>query len=116
MDISPTSVPAVSCQAVSPLPIIQYGYGLTVFTLLQGLPVKGPTGTRGSPPGLAGPAPAAPLTCLQRLMFPMDGFRGHFLFVTRAVMCLATSRSMFQTRVVTRPLAPPLTGVSHAWA
>src|SRR5260221_14670763 len=50
MDMSPTSVPAVNCQAVSPLPIIQYGYGLTVFTLLQGLPVKGAYGDQGFAP------------------------------------------------------------------
>jgi hypothetical protein len=65
--------------------------------------VKGPNGDQGLPPGLAGPAPAAPPTCLQRLMFPMDGFHGHFPFVTRAVMSLATSPLMFQACVTSRP-------------
>src|SRR6266702_6235003 len=53
MDMRPTSVAAVICQALSPLPTIQYGYGLTVFTLLRGLACEGAmSGTRVAPPGL----------------------------------------------------------------
>src|SRR3974377_2580381 len=68
MDISPTSVAAVICQALSPDPS-QVGYGITVL-LLQGLPaMKGPLGFQGRPPGLLA-RPGRSACLIQRFMFP----------------------------------------------
>src|SRR5487761_3261 len=50
MDISPTSVAAVICQALSPDPS-QVGYGITVLTPLGAPDMKGLSGSR-VPPGL----------------------------------------------------------------
>src|SRR5215469_2089505 len=69
MDMSPTSVAAVICQALSPEPS-QVGYGITVLLLRR------PAFT-------------------QRSMFPMQGFRGHFPFVTPPVTCLVRIATMF---------------------
>src|ERR1700726_3602861 len=94
MDISPTSVAAVICQALSPDPS-QVGYGITVFTP-PGLPdMKGPLGDLGPPSGLR-PAPAAPRASTQRLMFPMRGFRRHFPFVTPAATWQVRHAPMFR--------------------
>src|SRR6185437_5631344 len=51
MDMSPTSVAAVICQALSPDPS-QVGYGITVLLLQGATCMKGLIGFQGRPPGL----------------------------------------------------------------
>src|ERR1700744_3803082 len=63
MDISPTSVAAVICQALSPDPS-QVGYGITLLTALGRACCEGPLGSQGSPPGLL--VPPRPLRVLLR--------------------------------------------------
>src|ERR1700753_406597 len=100
MDISPTSVAAVICQALSP-ELSQVGYGITVFAPPGGyLGYEGPLGFQGHPPGCASPAPAAPRAFMQRLIFPMRGFQEHFPFVTRAVTWLVERLAMFRQCVL----------------
>jgi len=71
----------------------------------RGLPVKGPYGGQGRPPkGWLVPRPLRRLlACMQRLMFPMNGFRRHFPFVTRAVTSLARKARMFRLCVAASP-------------
>ena len=97
MDISPTSVAAVICQALSPDPS-QVGYGITVFTPPGAACMKGLSGSRVAP-GLAGP-PGRSACLMQRLMFPMRGFRPHFPFVTLPVTCQVECAVMFPEYVV----------------
>src|ERR1700733_13707696 len=89
MDISPTSVAAVICQALSP-ELSHDAYGITVF---------------------APPAPATPRASTQRFMFPMDGFRRHFPFVTPAVTRQVVKQGIFRECVVT-PLTSARAGRS----
>src|SRR5580700_7248991 len=103
MDMSPTSVAAVICQALSPDPS-QVGYGITVFTPPGATCMKGLSGSRVAPRAYC-PAPAAPPAFMQRLMFPMRGFRGHFPFVTPAVTWQVGMPAMF----------PECVGTSAAW-
>src|ERR1700685_680766 len=98
MDISPTSVAAVICQALSPLPSHE-AYGLTFLLLQRATCYDGPRGFRGRPRGLC-PAPAAPRAFMQRLMFPMRGFHQHFPFVTPSVTWQVGSTAMFSGCVV----------------
>src|ERR1700722_7642877 len=63
IDISPTSVAAVICQALSPDPS-QVGYGITVFTPPGAACYEGATRVLGSPPGLC--VPPRPLRVLLR--------------------------------------------------
>src|SRR5271165_1991980 len=83
MDMSPTSVAAVICQALSPAPS-QVGYGITVFTPPGATCMRGLSGSRVAPRARC-PAPATPRACMQRLMFPIRGFRPDFPFVTPPV-------------------------------
>src|ERR1700722_1099663 len=119
MDISPTSVAAVICQALSP-ELSQVGYGITVFAPPGGyLEKEGLSGPRVTPLA-ARPAPATPRAFMQRFMFPMRGFRRHFPFVTRAVTWQVVRHGMFRECVAmsgltefTQHLSGASTAVSH---
>src|SRR5580700_3609488 len=99
MDISPTSVAAVICQALSP-ELSQVGYGITVFAPPGGACYEAPLGFQGHPPGFLVPAPAAPRASTQRFMFPMGGFRRHFPFVTPAVTRQVVGAGIFRECVL----------------
>src|SRR5580700_5978009 len=99
MDISPTSVAAVICQALSP-ELSQVGYGITVFAPPGGACYEAPLGFQGHPPGFLVPAPAAPRASTQRFMFPMGGFRRHFPFVTPAVTHQVVCAGIFRECVL----------------
>src|ERR1700753_191677 len=96
MDIMPTSVAAVICQALSPA-LSQEAYGTTVFAPPGIYRIEGPLGFQGSTPRLASPAPATPRAFMQRLIFPRQAFQQHFPFVTREVTQQVVRARMFRT-------------------
>src|ERR1700730_18336889 len=119
MDISPTSVAAVICQALSP-ELSQEAYGITVFAPPGGCLIRRASRVPGSPPGFASPAPAAPRASTQRFMFPMGGFRRHFPFVTPAVTHQVVCVGIFRECVLiawtsgcARQLSGTATAASH---
>src|SRR5580692_8840357 len=113
MDISPTSVAAVICQALSPLPSHE-AYGLTFLLLQRATCYEGPLGFQGRPPGLC-PAPATPRAFMQRLMFPMRGFRQDFPFVTPSVTWQVEWTAMFHGCVAMSGVLARLPRLTGMW-